>query len=185
MAASSECDAADLRGRAEKRRAPIGVYLDEQLPAGQMHANGACAPAVDDGGRGGGHGARARGEGLPRAALPHADGQVVRAVDPDELHVRALRKPAVTLDTRPQTAQLAALWLPSDNRMRVADRHRRELDPLPTEVEALRRADVDDSDVQNDLAVLAHLGRRLAAAAAEAPPPLPRPARRRPRAAPA
>src|SRR3954462_7900339 len=103
-AALDELDAADFFGRAGERRAPFGVQLHEQLAAGQVDADGAFAPAVDDGGCGGGDGARAGGQRLPRAPLPPADCQVMGAVDSDELHVRALRKPAVTLDARPETA---------------------------------------------------------------------------------
>ena len=115
--------------------------------------NGALAPAVRNGGGGGRDRARSRGQRLARSAFPHADRQVVRPVDTHELHVRALGKTRVTLDSRTEPEQLAAFGLATDDSVWIAHRHRREVDSLVTEVERLRLPHFHLSDVQRDVAV--------------------------------
>src|SRR5205814_9138692 len=101
------------------------------------------------------NGARAGREGFAGASLPDADREVVRTVDPDELDVRAFRKACVPLDAGPEPPQLGALGFAADHGVRVADRHRRELDPLVAEVEQLRLPHFDLPDVEPDEAAVA------------------------------
>ena len=61
---------------------------------------------------------------------PDGDAELVVAVDPQELDVRALGKARVVLDQRSESQQIGAVGLPPDHRVRIADRDRRELDLL-------------------------------------------------------
>src|SRR5436853_591356 len=66
-----------------------------------------------------------------------------------------------------EPAQLSTLRLAADHGVRIADRHGRDLDLLAVEVEPLRLTDVDDPDVEDDLAVTPHVGCRLSTADAD------------------
>ena len=130
--------------------------VDLQVAAGQVHGHRALAPAVGDAGRAGRDRARARRERLPRPALPDADGDVVLAVHPDELDVRAFREALVVLDQRAEPQQLGAVGMPPDDGVRVADRDRRQLDLLAVDVDRLGLADLDGTHLLLDLALAAH-----------------------------
>ena len=60
------------------------------------------------------------------------------------------------LDARPEPSQLTALGLAADDGVRVADRHRRELNPLVAEIEQLTRPHLDLSDIEADEAAVVH-----------------------------
>ena len=105
-----------------------------------MHRDRAIAPSAldcDGGGRdrGGAGGAR-----LPRSALPDEYRQIVAAVDPHELDVRALGEAWMVLDERAESKEVVTCRLVEpDHRMWIADRHGCQLDP----VDNLRLADSD------------------------------------------
>jgi hypothetical protein len=82
----------------------------------------------------------------------------VRAVGAHELDVRPPREALVPLDERPEAEELPAGRLAPDDRMRVADSHRRELDAFALHLERLRPPDLDRAEVDLDIAVL-HPGR--------------------------
>ena len=73
-------------------------------PASDGHR--ALAPAVRDRSRRHRDRARAGGGRLPRSALPDERGHLVRAVDADQLDVRALGEAVARLDPRPEPEQL-------------------------------------------------------------------------------
>ena len=91
-----------------------------------------------------GHGARSRRARLPHAALPHARRHAARRVDARDLHVRALRKPRVRLEHRPDARQLVGIA--DDDRVRVADVDRDHL----VSRDALGRRHLHLSDVLLD-----------------------------------
>src|SRR5205823_4364586 len=130
--------------------------LHEQVAAEQMHGHRAGSPAVRERRGGGGDGARAGRESLAGAALPDTDRELVRAVDPDELDIRAGRKACMPPDARPEPAHLATLGLATEDSMRVPDGHGREVDALVVERERLGLPHFDCSDVKLDEAVVAH-----------------------------
>src|SRR5512132_1101547 len=101
-----------------------------------MHRHRARAPAVRDRGGCGRYRARPRCRGLPRSALPHRDGQVVLAVDANDLDVRPFGKARMVLDVRTEPANVTRVV--AYDRVRVADRDRNELDV----VDRLRLADL-------------------------------------------
>src|SRR5437867_6810331 len=103
-----------------------------------------------------GHGARARRQRLPGAALPHGDAELVHVVDAYELDVRPIRKARVPLDAGTEPEEVATLGLATHDRVRVADRHGRELDLLVAEVERLGLPHLDRSEVELDVPVRAH-----------------------------
>src|ERR671935_95469 len=149
--AFSELDGADLLCRTDQVRAKTFVELDTQLAPGQAHSNWARAPAVRNGRRSGGDGTRSGRQRLPRPALPHADGQLVLAVDADELDIRAFRKPRISLHARPEPPQLPALRLAPNHGVRIAHGNGGEIDALCAEVERLFGADLDVADVKHDI----------------------------------
>ena len=116
-----------------------------------MH--GALAPAVRDRRRGRRRGARARCERLPHPALPDEDGEVSWRVGAHELDVRALGEALVPLTSGPERRSSSRSGSPED-RVGVADRHRRELEALAVELERLRAADVDLAEVDLDVVAL-------------------------------
>src|SRR4051812_11640582 len=129
-----------------------------------MNGHRTLAPSVRDRGCCRGNRARPRGEGLPRSALPDADEDVIRTVHAHELDVRALREPLVVLDERPEPQQVAAVRLPADDGVRIADRDRRELDRLAVNVDRLPLSHLDLADVHLDLVATAHAPADLARA---------------------
>src|SRR3954453_11011038 len=155
-----ELDGADLLRRS--RQPCLAVpQLDPQVAPREVDLNGALAPSVRDGRRAGGDGARARGERLPRPALPDADSDVVSAVDAHELDVRSLGEALVRLDERAEAQQLRALGVAADDRVRVADRDGRQLDAFALDGDRLGLADLDSPHLLLDLAAAAHRRRHL------------------------
>ena len=71
-------------------------------------------------------------------------------VDPDELDVGSVREMPVALDPRPQPQQILAVRFPPEDRVRIADRHRRELDPFVAEVQCLHPSYLERADVELD-----------------------------------
>src|SRR3954470_11471049 len=146
-----ELDGADLLRGARERRFPVRE-LDEQFAARQVDGDRALAPAARYSRRRRRPRARPGREGLPRSALPDADGELVRPVDAHELDVRALGEALVRLHERPEPAHLGAVRLASDYGVRVADGDGRQLDALPPGVDRLRLPDLDLPQVELDLA---------------------------------
>src|SRR5205823_10556780 len=116
-----QLDAADLLGWSDETSMAIAVELDQELAPGKMDADRAFAPAVRDGGRGGRHRARARRQRLASAPLPDADGQVVGAVDTDQLDVRSFRETRMSLDPGAEPEDLLPLGFSTHYRVGVAD----------------------------------------------------------------
>src|SRR2546430_13760728 len=102
-----------------------------------MQGEGAPDPLLRGRHCGCGNGARARRESLAGTAFPHADRELVRSVDADELDIRACREAWMPLDERPEPTHLPALGLATDDRVWISDRHRRELDALVVGLERL------------------------------------------------
>ena len=123
-----ELDPADLLGRAGQMCATVRIQLDVEVATCEVHGDRALAPAVRDRSGSTGDGARAGGKRLPRPALPDSDAELVIAVDPHELDVRALGKTWMVLDQRSELQQVGAVGFPPDDRMWIPDRDRRELD---------------------------------------------------------
>ena len=156
-------NAADFLRRAGEARSAVAVQLHEQVAAGEMDVNRTLTPTVCDRGRGGRYRACPRRERLAGAALPHAHGEIVWAVDPNELNIRPFGEPRMALDLRAEPPQLAALRLSPQDGVRIPDRYRRELDPLITEIECLGLPHFDAADVELDLSVAEHDGFELPA----------------------
>ena len=75
----------------------------------------------------------------------------------DELDVRPVREALVRLEQRAEAEQLLASGSRADDRVRVADRDRGQLDPLAGELDRLDLAHRDVADGDLDRAVLAHV----------------------------
>ena len=155
---------ADLLCRPREPRVQVGVELDEQVAPGEVDGDGAVAPSVHHRGAGDSAGARARGEGLPRPALPDARGRVRARVDTDELHVRPVGKARVVLDKRAEPQKLFPCGIAGDDGMRISHGNGRELELRPVHVERLGRRDLDRAHVHLDLEAAAHAGVDLALA---------------------
>src|SRR4051812_27579463 len=115
-----------------------------------MDVHRARAPAVGDRGCSGSDGARSRRERLTDASLPHADGEIVRAVDTYELHVRAVREAWVPFEQRPETQELVAVRIATDHGMWIAHRDGRELQVLAAGIDCLRLPHVGTPGVEDD-----------------------------------
>ena len=77
-------------------------------------------------------------------------------VDAHELDVRPRREALVVLDERAEAEELGAVGVAADDRVRVADRDRRELDLGAVDRERLRGADLHSAHLGLDLEPAAH-----------------------------
>ena len=76
-------------------------------------------------------------------------------VDPDELDVRPVGKALVHLQLRTEPQQLLAHGVAADDRVRVADGDRGQLDPLVLQLDRLGLPHLDVADAHRDRPVAA------------------------------
>ena len=108
-----------------------------------MDGDGARAPAARNGDGGAGDGARPRRECLPRTPLPHADGELARAVYSDELDIGAFGESLVVLDQRAQAEQGLAVRLTLTTACGLPTEAGCHFHGLAADVQRLRPADLD------------------------------------------
>ena len=102
--------------------------------------------------------ARAGRARLPRSTLPDEHGELVVAVDADELNVRPVGEALVRLQLGAEAKKVFAHRVAAHDRVRVADGHRGQLDALVLQLDRLDLPHLDVSDAHRDRPVVANRG---------------------------